>query len=143
MPNSTPEQGAPTHCLSCTRARDRDARHIGHAPFYRSEKYRFLMSHSTPVQREPPLHAARTLSPSTQERGRGCEGVTSLCTLSFFLISVSLLGVATLQTQPIVSKYRWTIIIFHGFCSVFQSWNIWFSARADIELGGGGGEEEA
>ena len=29
------------------------------------------------------------------------KGVTSLCTLSFFLISVSVLGVATLQTHPI------------------------------------------
>ena len=89
--------------------------------------------------------AARTLSLPALERGRGCEGVTSLCTLSFFLISVSLLEVATLQTQPIVSKYRWTIIIFHGFCRVFQSWNIWFSPRADVELGGeegGEGEEE-
>ena len=41
--------------------------------------------------------------------------------------------------------------IFHGFCRDFQSWSIWFSLRADVELGGeeegggggGGGEEEA
>ena len=35
--------------------------------------------------------------------------------------------------------------ILHGFCSGFQSWNIWFSPRADVELGGeegGEGEEE-
>ena len=32
--------------------------------------------------------------------------------------------------------------IFHGFCRDFQSWSIWFSPRADVELGGEGGEEE-
>ena len=32
--------------------------------------------------------------------------------------------------------------IFHGFCRDFQSWSIWFSPRADVELGEGEEEEE-
>ena len=71
MHHCTPEQRAPAHSLSCTRARDRDTRQIGHAPFYRSEKYRFFMFHSTHEQRTPPLLAARTLSLPAQGRGRG------------------------------------------------------------------------
>ena len=56
---TTPEQRAPAHCLSCTRARDRDARQIGSAPFYRSEKYRFSCLTVPPSKERP-----RTASPA-------------------------------------------------------------------------------
>ena len=84
MLHSVPEQRAPTHCLSCTRARDRDARQIGSAPFYRSEKYRFSCPTVPPSDRRLHPCSAHALSPcaGARKRVRGCD--VTLYSVVFF-----------------------------------------------------------